>query len=214
MHMSGLSLVEYLRYHLQKPKQKKRKTTSSMPYTSDGQRRLRGGSGAGELAGVLCATTRRCSAEQPGKSHEWRKRQRKNCDEQRPAFQEWHSVDDDGVPDASSTSTGREGLAGETDWTGGEAAGCSAVGPLRHENGKVRNSGATSPRVCMPRLADERRDRKITTPSQKIAGMCARSVTDTSVNLSPERGSRPSPRGRKLRTLASKKGYPLWLCAV
>ena len=34
----------------------------------------------------------------------------------------------------------------------------------------------------MPRLADERRDRKITTLSRKIAGLCARSVTDTSVN--------------------------------
>ena len=39
-------------------------------------------------------------------------------------FQEWQSVDDDGVPDASTTSAGRDNLVGETDWTGGVALGC------------------------------------------------------------------------------------------
>ena len=58
-------------------------------------------------------------------SHEWRKRQRKNWEEQRPAFQELQSVDDDGVPDASTTSAGRDGSVGETDWIGGVAMGFS-----------------------------------------------------------------------------------------
>ena len=93
---------------------------STKHYASEGRRRLKGGSGAWR-----CATTRRCKAEHPKKSHEWRKRQRKNWDEQRPAFQEWQSVDDDGVPDASMTSVGRDGWVGETDWTGGATVGCS-----------------------------------------------------------------------------------------
>ena len=96
-----------------------------MHYTSEDRRRLNGGSGAGDFAAFLCATTRRCKAKHPGKSHEGRERQRKNWQKQRPAFQEWQSVDDDGVPDTSTTSAGRDGLIGETDWTGGVAVECS-----------------------------------------------------------------------------------------
>ena len=64
----------------------------------------------------------------------------KNKEEHRPEFQEWQIVDADGVPDASTASTSRDGSVRETDRTGAATVGCST---LIRKNEIIRDSFAT-----------------------------------------------------------------------